>query len=60
MKSMLVKLNRIGDLSLFWYVCPVCSEEIRLSGDETNYANNGTMGLWTPTCGHSVRVPNAF
>jgi len=60
MNAQLVELNRIGNLSLFWYACPVCGEESRLSGDETNYANNGAIGIWTPPCGHSVRVPNVF
>lgn len=60
MGFVLVKLKRIPDQSLFSYKCPVCKEPIQLSGDETNYANNGSTGLWTPRCGHTIRVPNEF
>lgn len=56
----LVELKRIPNRSLFIYKCTVCKELVQLSGDETNYANNGSTGLWTPPCGHTVRVPNEF
>ena len=58
LEYVLVELKPIPNRSLFLYNCPVCKEPIQLSGDETNYANNGNKGLWTPPCVHTVRVPN--
>lgn len=57
---LLVELKRLPNRSLFSYKCPVCKEPIQITGDETNYANNGSKGLWTPPCRHTVRVPNKF
>ena len=42
------------------YRCPVCKRMVHLDGDDPNYAHNGSFGLWTPTCGHTVRLPNVF
>jgi hypothetical protein len=45
-----------GPQDLYRYKCPVCSVIVDLSGDQVDLSSRDSNGLYTPDCGHTVKL----